>query len=502
MPHQCVQRRSNLSHEGPTNSSFGNSFFFFFFFFFRCVLRRETVTAEHFRMQSRSWQGASSWGETVGVTMAEKVTNLPAPGSELLASQAAGAITRSKGFGRGTAFHPVTGEWTDPSKEAAARELKQSEGVLRGNIARDRQLRHMQSFDLLTGRPHVLEPTLPPFRATTETFSGRVPYNILSGQPLPDILLTRHASHPRLAARAQSNPPRPLFNHAPSLVRRRAVDMISGKYVENDEERTAAENAAAAERARHRFWQTRNFHPVLQRYEDPEKDAAYSEAVVQAAAAAGVAQAARLPAVMRYSQGRAYDNIGHFPKDPEVINLLDTMENRPLRRMGRLAVEERLSAEGEAEAHLAEARRMHTQRTSRVLDNFDPRGYAITTSIPTAPRAMLTGKPLSAWERIARDLSGGGGGAAAGGGGGAAPGAAGAGAAAFPAGYTAGQRSRGRQLEPLPGVGTVNYGNLPTQGLGHTTVIIGGGREGGGGGAGGRGGATGGPPPTPLRLPE
>jgi hypothetical protein len=254
-------------------------------------------------------------------------------------------------------------------------------------------------------------------------------------------------------------------------VRRRAIDPLSGKYLQGDEARSAAEAASALERSQRRFWQTRNFHPLLQRYEDSAKDALYQEAEAAAGAAAGVAQAARLPAAIRYSQGRAYDSVAHTPKDAEVLHLLDTMANRPLRRMGRLAVEERLSAEGEAEGHLAEVRRMNSQSTARAVHNSDPRGYGITSSAPTTAWQLRTGKPLSAWERIEADLAGGREG-----------GEGGQGSSSFQPvpGYRAGQSSRGRVLEPLPGVG-----------LGHMAFTV----SGGGGGAQQ-------PPPTPMRVPE
>ena len=423
-------------------------------------------------MNSQAWSGAASWGEAVAATQQEKLTQSAPLEPRALAAAAAGAITRAKGFGRGTSFHPVTGTFTDPAREAAAVAHSASDAVLRGNLARDRQLRHLQSYDLLNGRALVPEPPLPSARPATESLGSRVPYNILSGQPLPDLLLTRRAAHPRLAAAAQAAPPRPLFNHAPSLVRRRAIDPVSGRHVEGEEAKSAAEAAAARERAQRRFWQTRNFDPLLQRYEDAAKDAAYEDSVRAAGAAAGVAQAARLPAAIRYTQGRAYDSVGHYVKDGEVLGLLDTMANRPLRRLGRLAVEERLSAEGEAEAHLREVRRQNTQRAERARDLGAPAGYDLASALPAPRRPTLAGAPLSAWARIERDL-----GSAEGEGGGRAE----APRERFAAGYAAGQTSRGRRLEPLPGVG-----------LGHTAWTVSGGGGGGGGG----------PPPTPMRMPQ
>jgi hypothetical protein len=314
-------------------------------------------------------------------------------------------------------FNPVLGAWADPAVEAAAAAHKAAEHVARGNLARDRQLKHVQSFNLLTGRPVVLEPPPPRLRAPSETLSSRVPYNILTAAPLPDLLLTARAADPAAAARAQGDPARPLYNHAPTLVRRRAIDIVTSRFVVGDAERSAAEAAAARERSVRRFWQTRNFDPLLQRFEDPARDAAYDDAARQAEAVQGVAQAARLPACIRYTQGRAYDNVLHAQKDPGVLELLDTIESRPLRRMRARAVEERLAAEGEAVAQRADARRLASQHQLRVaVELGDPRGYSIVSSLPRDVEASgrnLGGRRVSAWEKVGRELardSGGGGG--------------------------------------------------------------------------------------------
>jgi hypothetical protein len=334
------------------------------------------------------------------------VQNAPPPPASLLATNAAAAITRSRGFGRTAEFNPLLGTWSDPAREAAAGAHKAQEHVARGNLARDRQLKHMQSFNLLTGRPVVQEPPAPPRRAPSDALSSRVPYNILTAAPLPDLLLTARAADPAAAARAQGDPARPLYNHAPTLVRRRAVDIVTSRFIVGDAERSAAEAAAGRERAVRRFWQTRNFDPLLQRFEDPAKDAAYEDAARQAEAVQGVAQAARLPACIRYTQGRAYDNVLHAPRDPGVLELLDTMESRPLRRMRARAVEERLAAEGEAEAQRRDAMRL--QRAA--AEPAEPRGYSVITSLPRGPAAGgergLGARRVTAWEKVERDLAG------------------------------------------------------------------------------------------------
>lgn len=353
---------------------------------------------------------SASWGSYVSDTQNAKVVNsVPVGAGELIRARAS-AVSRCKGFGRGTVFNPLTGKWADPAAEQAVRSAAHESEVVRGNRARDRQLKHLQAFDLLNARPLVPENPARGQRETTESFSSRVPYNILSSLPLPDVLLTARARDGRLAARAQLEPPRPLKNAAPSLVRRRGIDIISNRYADDHDARKNFEDAAVRDRALRRYWQTRNFDPVRQVYEDPAKDAAYHADTQLSIDMQGVAQRERLPPSIRLALGQAYDIVGHRPRDAEVVELVDTMESRPLRRMNRRAVEQRLVEESDGVANNWEARRLRGMRsTVRLTELADPHGYDITTSLPRDFSQLQTtidaGRAPSAWERIQSGLA-------------------------------------------------------------------------------------------------
>jgi hypothetical protein len=353
---------------------------------------------------------SASWGSYVSETQNVKVVNsVPVGAGELIRARSS-AVSRSKGFGRGTVFNPLTGKWADPAAEQAVRSAAQESEVVRGNRARDRQLKHIQAFDLLNARPLVPENPARGQRETTESFSSRVPYNILSSLPLPDVLLTARARDGRLAARAQLEPPRPLMNAAPSLVRRRGIDIISNRYADDHDARKSFEDAAVRDRALRRYWQTRNFDPVRQVYEDPAKDAAYHADTQLSIDIQGVAQRERLPPSIRLALGQAYDIVGHRPRDSEVVELVDTMESRPLRRMNRRAVEQRLVEESDGVANSWEARRLRGMRsTVRLTELADPHGYNITNSLPRdfsqLQATIDAGRAPSAWERIQSGLA-------------------------------------------------------------------------------------------------
>lgn len=361
-----------------------------------------------------------TWASYVADTQSSKVSSRVPASAPTLAQARASAVTRAKGFGRGTVFDPVLGKWADPTVEASVAAAVSESALARGNAARDRQLRHSQSFNIIDARPLVPQADPKGPRETTESFSSRVPYNILTSAPLPDMLLTSRARDGKLAARAQAEPPRPLMNRAPSLVRQRAIDVISNRYTDDHDGRSAADAAAMRERALRRYWQTRNFDPLLQVYEDPAKDAAYEEDVRLAASVAGVAKSERMPPSLRLSLGRAYDIVGHHPTDSSIVELIDTVESRPLRRMNRGAVEDRLISHGEAVADVAEQRRLNTMRaTCRMETLVDPRSVDNVTLLPRNPallRGTFASRAPTAWERIERDLGGAGAAAALGGG--------------------------------------------------------------------------------------
>lgn len=355
---------------------------------------------------------------------AEKVVNAAPHPRDVLSANAAGAITRRKGFGRTTVFDPVRGVLADPRAEAAAASARAAAAVARGNRARDWQLNHEQAFSIFTGRPLAAEPEPRPRRAATDSEGGRVPFNIVTAQPLPNALVTARAARASEALRAQAIPARPLVSHAPSLVRRRAIDIVTNRYRVDDEAKSRAEADKVAERATRRFWQTRNFNPVTQAYEDAAKDAAYDESLRASQAVQGVSQAERLPACLRYSLGRAYDIVAHEPRDAPVVELLDAMANRPLRRMTRPHSEAGMVARGEAAADLAQSRRLASQARIRHVDLSDPHAFDSITATPTdAGRMehMLAGgsrrAPATAWSRIEHVLEGGGGGGGGGDGG-------------------------------------------------------------------------------------
>ena len=272
---------------------------------------------------------------------------------------------------------------------------------MRGNAARDAQLRFTQDHDIINKWPRVEQPPPPPPPKMSRTFGGGAPFHILNGEAIP-------VEQQSDAARAL-RPTRPLADYRPSLVRRRAVDITSNEYLVDDAGRKARDEAAERERAVRRYWQTHNFDPLTQTYCDPDKEAAARHMAEASKSVQGLAQTARLPPTHRVSTGFAYDIVAHVPRDVEALNTVDLMETRPWRIRTRLQTEDRLRSAGEERSALESTRALNVVRTRRFEETFDARGYDVISGLgrpQTQLEGSLAGKvhELRPWDRIERDL--------------------------------------------------------------------------------------------------
>jgi hypothetical protein len=377
----------------------------------------------------------------------EKVT-LSAPAQVHYAEQRHNIHDRKHYRPRGTGMHPVLGRYTDPQKVRAwdGRESRRrgsatpspplplpppppplprqefdvtskdhQRTLYLSNRGRDQQLRNQQDHDILTKLPAIEPPPPPPPQPVTRTFASGAPFDILSGDPVPPDLQSDAARNAR--------PPRPMVNYAPSLVRRRAVDILSNHYLQDDEGKAARDAARAREKSLLRYWQTHNFDPITQTYYDGEKEAAARQVAALSTTVQGVAQRARLPTSIRVSTGQAYDIVGHITRDEDTLNTIDLMDTRALRVRTRHLTEERLHSAGEARASVEDVRAASRTRQRRYEEFSDPRGYDILSGQSRDQGLLdrtLAGREVRPWDRITRDLQsapagvGGGGGGASG----------------------------------------------------------------------------------------
>jgi len=351
---------------------------------------------------------STSWGDSIRAIQDSKVERQAIP-TEMYLSRRRGEIFDKhtphpfrEGHGKFHGFHPITGRYKEESKEEEYARIHNERLIVRSNIARDKQLKHVQDFDILNQWPKVEQPPPPPPRELSRTFSGGAPHHILSNEPIPIEMQSDSARSYR--------PQRPFADYRPSLVRRRAVDIISNDYVFNNNNRKERDEALAKQQITKRYWQTHNFNPLTQTYYDPDKEAAAQHLIDISKTVQGMAQQSRLPPTHRVSTGFAYDIVLHRPRDEATLNTVDLMETRPLRRLNRLAREDRLHADGEFKSDV-ETRRVSNQvRMRKHEELFDPRGYDVITGESRDQRVMEKGTgglhhEVKAWDIIDRELS-------------------------------------------------------------------------------------------------
>jgi hypothetical protein len=284
-------------------------------------------------------------------------------------------------------------------QDMTLRQAQQDLATLRSNVARDKQLKHLQSFNIINKTPVVQEAPPPPPRESSQSFVSRFPYNILNNEPLPSERVSKSAPAPREV--------RPLVNYGPSRMRIRPVDILSNNYKDSHEEKEARDRAVMRQKALERYWQTHNFDPLRCEYYDGEKEEQYQHTVRIAQQIQGVAAKARLPPSIAMTEGQAYDIVAHVPRDPLKLGHLDLMSTRSIRWRNRAAVEAEQATRGDEAGEQRAVTALHRTRARRFEELSDPHGFNIISGQFTAQtnlQGAQVGRPATVWERVSRDL--------------------------------------------------------------------------------------------------
>lgn len=282
---------------------------------------------------------------------------------------------------RDRAFDPVLGRFRDGAVERATAQREREAAVAASNRGRDKQLRVSQRYDIVTHKALVDDEPVATARPPSQTYRSRVGFNIISNEPLANHHFDRPDRRPRGGdsgvggggARA----------HVAHASMDRDFDVVTGRYLADHEAKAARDEDIARRRAADRWWQTRDFDPVRQRFYDAEKDAKAAAAEAAAQQRRGAAKAAALPPAERLRETAGYDVVGHRVIDEERMRVIDARIHRPLVRPLRQETEARLTKEGVVAAERAAGRSVRRAALKNARDLPDRR-----------PFDMLTGAPL------------------------------------------------------------------------------------------------------------
>jgi hypothetical protein len=271
-------------------------------------------------------------------------------------------------------FDPVLGRFRDPSREQSVAARERAELVAASNKGRDKQLKVAQTYNIITHKALVDddEPSAP--KPISQTYRSRIGYNIISNKSLSD----HHYDAPGLRPDPES-PASPKANKPTHVSMARDYDIVSGKYLSDHEAKAATDHKQEQADAADRWWQTRDFDPILQRYYDADKDSREAEATKAQADAEGQRRDAALPDGIRYRDSAGYDTLQHRVTDEATMRRVDARLHRPLVKHTRRAIEARLTEEGVSAASQADARSLQRAALKQAKDLPDKRPYNVIT---------------------------------------------------------------------------------------------------------------------------
>ena len=274
-------------------------------------------------------------------------------------------------------FDPILQQHRDASAEAAARSSQSASATRRGNLARDQQLKHQQSFDIVNHRALVDEPTPRNQQRASQSFLSRTSYNIVSNEQLPSERTATAGSSGR-----EGGAPRPGKNYTHTTGKYpRHFDVLSNRYLEQHEQKEALDKEVALRQAADRFWQTRNFNTVTGQFYDDSRDARVSQEAQAAEQRRVLAAQAALPSTVKRAEGSAYNVVSNQAKSARAAADVDSRAVRPGRVQHRLQRETELKSAQGATADLA-AHRTLAKRQSAARLAEHAKGYDVISNMP------------------------------------------------------------------------------------------------------------------------
>lgn len=317
-------------------------------------------------------------------------------------------ITRYEKVREECAYNPLLAVFTDSAREAKTRERDSAATILAQNRARDRQLTQAQTYNIITHRPVVGEPTPAPRR--TKIPDTRLQHNIISNLDFSE----HHHAPPEERPVVDIPPPRRLLKSAESKAEKRVYDVLTNKYKADHDAKVRLDLEAAQRDAAERFWRTRDYNPVTAGYYDVAKEERFvAERAAKERAHPTKAYRTLPPSVMA-SEGMATSIISHKVVDADRLRTLESAEASSALHRVRHSVEAYTREEGlraeDRESTRALGRIVPQRFQDSVRHGHDP----ITNESFTGMDARRVfdarvGKKEAAWSKI--EAAGGGAGA-------------------------------------------------------------------------------------------
>eukprot|EP01028_Stygiella_incarcerata_P010076 TRINITY_DN5076_c0_g1_i1.p1 TRINITY_DN5076_c0_g1~~TRINITY_DN5076_c0_g1_i1.p1 ORF type:complete len:574 (-),score=179.58 TRINITY_DN5076_c0_g1_i1:2103-3728(-) len=292
-----------------------------------------------------------SWGDDIQRYLDEKR-------SQSVPMEPVFRMTRDKSHlwrGEELKYDPLMQILRDPDQEMKREDEEHERRIRQLNQAMDRTLRYESGYDVINHRDKRTgeDGSLLLHSATTRRVrpTTSVDYDIIANIPKPHTAMTT-ATRERedegdhdgedmdktnlQASRLLVRKPKTGKRTHPELARKIDYDIITQKYIEDDEERRKMEEEMETKRLQERFDDTHIFHPLQQRYFDPTLDVKERELDEKMWKDARTIKASRIPPTMKSAEGLAYDITGFHVKQPERLEALDRRRSARSRQMQRM----------------------------------------------------------------------------------------------------------------------------------------------------------------------
>lgn len=250
------------------------------------------------------------------------------------------------------------------------------------NLARDRQLKHLQGHDPINHAPKSTDISdsdiapKPRFNATYGTMDGvdasssgglyqtRPPF----GDAFTDTARTVGQGYHR-------------FGKMKALGVEREENLLTHQPKRGAPRDDSAEYGDAIADAAVRYFKTRNFNPLLQRYVDPIKDSMLAAEESAAAARQSQGWYRRMPPLQKVRPTMGFDILSNSVVNPDSAGVVEGIEaSRPRSRYYDISgFEERIQTKREGPAELAESRRLAT-RAHRSYEQHVSRDYDLLST--------------------------------------------------------------------------------------------------------------------------
>jgi len=197
----------------------------------------------------------------------------------------------------------------------------------------------------------------------------------------------------------------------PKSHHQREFDVLSNKYIENHTSREFSDFSKMRDDLTEKYWKNHDFDILAVRYCDSSKQEAFQNELKANEKVHGVKQHEKLPASVKYSEGKVYDIINNQVRNGNAISGIDDKRNKNVASKKTSIIEEQIRTKSTMEDDLLETRVMNRIHPSRYKADRQY-GYDPITNVSFNGRNGVEPAPLrqaqqkAVWSKLHQEGNG------------------------------------------------------------------------------------------------